>query len=241
MDTNDLQKLRDAWRNEAAFGMDKLTSGEIRQYLTRSSTDIRVLFRKGLLIDLLLKTLLLISLLALVLIFPVQAIAGYVITLSMVLILSIWWQWRILQKIPNPDKENKSVTAGLSEYIQFYYTHYVRSVYVGALSAPIFFIIGSTFYFLFKYQAIPAFQLEDVLVFSSGILLSFGVSLFVQLKFYQFRIGQLENTLLEAEEDSLDEKHFSDQRTQLKKSAILFRVLFIVGLVIFTLLVLFSK
>lgn len=238
MDNNELEKYRKAWQNEAAFNAGSLTSGKIKQYLNRSLRDTRAYFFKGLVTDISVKSLLLVSLLLMGLIFPFQELPRYVLLFyTLLLIIGVSWQVWVIRRIPKPNGITAPVTAMLSGYLEFYYRFYSRSVFVGALSAPILFMIGSTWYFLIKYQNIPTFQLEDTLVFGTGIILSFGLSLLVQFKFNQFRIRQLEDTLQDAEENTLNEKHFTNQRAELTKSVILFGLLVVVGLAIFALIV----
>ena len=54
----DLEKYRSAWKNEQSFDSQKLSNNDIRKFLQANSKNINKMFKTGLSIDIVLKSLL---------------------------------------------------------------------------------------------------------------------------------------------------------------------------------------
>jgi len=143
------------------------------------------------------------------------------------------WQIYVRSKIPYFRTEGQSVEEKLVDYIGFYYKYYMSSIYVGAFSATLLFLIGSMIYLLGKYQEIPQFHTDDYIVMSTGVLLSYGLSFIVQLKYSNFRIKQLEKSLYEIEENSINESSIKEHFINRKIISLIFGIALIVGLILF--------
>lgn len=81
--------------------------------------------------------------------------------------------------------------------MRYYHRNFHRSILVSALSSAIVYLSGSFYYYRWKYQGLPDFALDDVVVLAVGALLAFGVSAFAQITQGDHQIGQLQNALTE--------------------------------------------
>lgn len=229
MEPVDIEKYRSAWKNERSFDEKKLSSNEIAAFLKASSKSIVAFFRKGLLFDIILKTALLVSLFILIFLMSNQIL--FLLFLSIIGALSLMWQIVVLRKLSYSETKLPSVIDKLRDYIDFYYRYYVSSIYVGALSASLFFLIGSIYYFYFKYKDIPTFETDDFIVMSIGILLSYGLSAIVGLKYNTFIIKQLEKCVKEIEENTINKARIKMQYTTRKKIILILGIAIITGLI----------
>jgi hypothetical protein len=239
MKSIDLEKYKSAWKSEKSFGEEKLTEKEIAAFLKSSSKSIHSFFRNNLITDGMVKTLLIISFPVLSLFVPNQVFLSPLNLLLWILAAGgMAWQYYILRKIPRRQQNLLSVIQQLEEYIHYYYKYYTSSIYVGALSATLFFLMGSVIYLRFKYQELPSFQTDDFLVLSLGILLSYGISATVQFFNSNFRIRQLEKCLLEIEENTIQPSRIIKNLFNRKRLTLVFGVAMIVGLLLLLFLIL---
>lgn len=239
MKTFDLENFKDAWRNEASFGGENLTDQKITAYLTASTNDLYSFFRKGLLFDIIFKLGLFTVIPVLTYIYPGHGILNVIDILSIFIILtSIGWQIFVLKELPDRHESEFKVADTLQRYLHYFYKYYLLSVYVMALSAVLFFVIGSNHYFLIKYNQLPAFDAEDIMVLSAGILLSFGLSIISHHTFSKFRIGQAEQTLEDIRENDIDDLSISNDITRRKQWTRFFSLAIIVGIIILIILLL---
>ncbi|WP_296703909.1 hypothetical protein [Algoriphagus sp.] len=147
------------------------------------------------------------------------------------------WQIHILRKTPSSGANNLSIIEKIQGYLAFYYKHYISTIYVGALSSSLFFIIGSIFYLQLKYQKIPSFQIDDFIVMNMGVLFSFGISAFAQLKHNNYRIQQLEQHLKELEDNSITELSIISYQNKRIKIGVFFGLSLVIGLILRFLLI----
>lgn len=93
-------------------------------------------------------------------------------------------------------------------------------------------MIGSAYYLRLKYREIPDFQIDDIAVLSIGVLLSYGLSAVVQLRHGHFRIKQLEECLVDAEENAVNTERIRNYRVVRRRNAVLFGIALIVGVIL---------
>jgi hypothetical protein len=233
----DLEKYKASWKEEKVFREKRLSEIDIRQFMRAASKDVIAHFRKGLLMDLVIKGALFVSLL--ILIFLLRDQTGWVLAsffLAFLLISGMGGQWLVLQKRPKTRPGEISLLELLRSYLDFYHKHYVPSIFLGASSGSFLFLIGSLFYLNGKYGEIPGFQADDFVVFTMGTVLSFVLGAVVQLKFNNFYISQLEGVLKEIEEDTITPQSLESYRAKSVRRIILISILLIVGLLVFGLL-----
>ena len=144
----DLDKYKAAWKSEQGFEKSTLTEADIQGFLKKKSKEINNLFKKSLIIDVVLKSFIGSSFIILVLLF--HSSINVVIISSILLagiILAISFQVSIFKKIPHTDYAKDNLRAVLAGKINFYSKKYFNSLYVGALSSSLFIISGMLYYY----------------------------------------------------------------------------------------------
>jgi hypothetical protein len=86
--------------------------------------------------------------------------------------------------------------------------------------------------------AIRPLEFVDLLVLGSMVVISFLLSAFVQIKNFNFHIAQLKDTLAEIEQDTLTESRLNYYRKSKYGNLIIYRIILLVGLLLFLLLLL---
>jgi len=224
MKSIDLDKIKAAWKNEKAFESFKLSEADIQGFLGKRSKDISQLFRTGLFMDLVLKSLVGISLIGILVIFRENLNLILVVSAILLGLLgAIRYQWRMMGKIPEGNIPDPVIRTSLENKILFYHRHYKKALYVGALSNSLLILSGMLYYFYFKYGEIRPFQWDDYLVFGATMVLGFVIGAFVQIKQLNFQIKQLESCLKEIDEETISTITLRDQRN--KKRRMIFIVL----------------
>lgn len=231
----DLEKYRSAWKNEQSFDSQKLSDNDIKKFLQANSKNINKLFKTGLSIDIVLKSLLAISFAGLIVLFAHQQTVVLVNAALIALSVGgIIYQIRTYQKVPKNKQPLQNIRTSLKSKIDFYNNLYIKSLFVGALSNSMVFLSGIMYYFYFKYSAIRPFQLDDYLVFGTAIILSFALGAFIQIKQHNFQIGQLESCLKDIDEDNLDEYNIKKLKNQRIKNMIIAAIFLVLGLLLLT-------
>ena len=121
---------------------------------------------------------------------------------------------RFFRFIPEEGIGEAPLKDTLKEYIRLYRTVLVKSIYVNALSAPLFFTCGSQYYIYFKYGRVPAMQSDDYLVLITGIIFSYGISVMAQLAYGNFSVKQLEPGLEDLDEAELVQSSIRIQKNK---------------------------
>jgi len=210
-----------------------MLEADIEGFLTGKSKDISQLFRKGLIFDMVLKSVIGASFLGIILLFKNNL---SVILLSSGILLGLLWamhyQWLMIRRIPEPGASGQTVRSTLENKIRFYHQRYIKSLYVGALSNSLLVISGMIYYFYFKYGEIRPFQWDDYLVFSVAIILSFVIGAVAQVKQSNFQVGQLESCMQEIDEDALSTITLRNQRNKKKRMTLMFMLTLLCGLLV---------
>jgi len=89
----------------------------------------------------------------------------------------------------------------------------------------------------FKYRQIPSFELDDFIVLTIGIILSYGVSAFAQIKQNNYQIKQLEICLVEIEENTIDASSIKKYQANRIKNIVTIGIALIIGVIIFLYLI----
>lgn len=229
----DLDKYQSAWKNEKSFHAENLSETDIRIFMKSASKMMRQ-FKWTLLFDIVLKSVLFLSFVILLFLFNNQPIA--LLNVSFFIFITafgIVWQTKVYKRLLKISISNKQLKKILRSYINFYNGEYVKSLFVSALSSTLFFLSGSLFYLYFKYKQIPTFEFDDFIVLSIGIVLSYGVSAFAQIKQTNFQIKQLESCLIEIEENKLTASSIKTYRTKRLKNIVVVGIALILGVILF--------
>ena len=237
MEDLDLNKYQLAWKKEKSFQAEKLSEVEIRNFM-KSASKIVGQYRRSLLFDIGFKGILLISFLVLIFLLKSQSIA--ILTNSFFVFIAsigIIWQTKVYKRVDKISVTKEHLKDLLRAYIDFYNGEYVKSIFVSALSSTLFFLSGSLFYLYFKYRQIPSFELDDFIVLTIGIILSYGVSAFAQIKQNDYQIKQLESCLVEIEENTISASSIKKYKTNRIKNIVTIGIALITGVIIFLYLI----
>lgn len=238
MENLDLNKYQLAWKKEKLFQVEKLSEIEIHNFM-KSASKISGQYRRSLLFDIVFKSLLLVSFIALLFLLKNQSIAT--LTNSFFIFIAafgIIWQSKVYKRVDKISVTKEQLKDLLKAYIDFYTKQYIKSIFVSALSSTLFFLSGSMFYLHFKYEQIPTFELDDFIVLTIGIILSYGVSAFAQIKQNDYQINQLESCLVEIEENTINASSIKKYKTNRIKNIITIGIALIIGVIIFLYLIL---
>jgi hypothetical protein len=237
MEDLDLNKYQLAWKKEKSFQAEKLSEVEIRNFM-KSASKIVGQYRRSLIFDIVFKGILLISFLLLIFLLKNQSIAILAITFFVfIAAFGIIWQTKVYKRVDKISVTKEHLKDLLKAYIDFYTEQYIKSIFVSALSSTLFFLSGSLFYLNFKYEQIPTFELDDFIVLTIGIILSYGVSAFAQIKQNNYQIKQLEICLVEIEENTIDASSIKKYKTDRIKNIVTIGIALITGVIIFLYLI----
>jgi len=228
----DLDSIKAAWKIERSFEDHKLSEADIQGFLSRKSKDISQLFRKGLIFDIVLKSIIGLSLIGIL--FLLRA-SQTIILISSVLMLILWairYQWLMIARVPKATASDPVIKTSLENKIRFYHQHFRKSLFVGALSNSLFILSGMLYYFYFKYGEIRQFTWDDFLVFGVTIILGFALGAYVQIAQHNFQIKQLESCLKEIDEESMSAISIREQRNKKRRLILIFLIAMVCGLLL---------
>ena len=229
---DDLNKYKLAWKTEKSFQDEKLSENEIQNFMT-SASKIMGQYRWSLVFDVVLKSVLLISFFLLIFLLKNQFTAIFANTLFILITaFGIIWQIKVYKKVDTISDSKVHLKDLLKSYIDFYTGEYIKSIHVSAMSSTLFFLSGSLFYLHFKYEQIPTFEWDDFIVLSLGIILSYGISAFAQIKQNDHQIKQLESCLVEIEENTIKTSAIKKYKKNRRRRSIKTGIALIVGLII---------
>jgi len=237
MENLDLNKYQLAWKNEKSFQAEKLSEIEIHNFM-KSASKIVGQYKRALLFDIVFKNILLVSFLVLIVLLKNQSIA--ILTISFFIFIAafgIIWQIKVYKKVDKISIAKENLKDLLKASVHFYNGQYIKSIFVSALSSTLFFLGGSLFYLHLKYDQIPTFELDDFIVLTTGIILSYGLSAFSQVKQHNYQIRQLENCLVEIEENTINEVSIKKYKTNRIKNMVTIGIALIIGVILFLFLV----
>jgi hypothetical protein len=198
-----------------------------------ASRSISGLFRKSLVIDIVIKSLLAISFGGLLVLFLRQgAIVPATVVLILLSIILIVLQLSTYRRVPGAEDANQNARSLLNSYVGFYYRSFVSSLIIGAFSGPLVLISGSLYSFYFKYGTIRPLQTDDLVVFGSFILIGFLLNAIVQFKNFSFHISQLKESLSAIEQDTLTGSRLNHYRKIKKRNLVIFSIILVAGLLL---------
>ncbi len=234
-----LDNIKTAWQQHNHQTINpSLTERDIMLYIEQQSSDISTLFRKGLITDVIIKSVLLISFMGLIKIYqnqvPVMGISIALLVFSLLLLAIQYVFYRQVAGIEDPLQDTRTL---LKNKIDYFYKKYTRAIVIAALTNPLLVLSGFLYYFYLKYGSVRPLDTIDIMVFGSAIALSFVISVAAQFYQYRFHVKQLEESLEELEQDTIDEQMIQTWK-QKRVRLVLFAVLALVlGLMIFAYIV----
>lgn len=237
MESIDLDAIKAAWKNERSFENYDLSEADIQNFLNGKSKDISQLFRKGLIFDIVMKSVIGLSFIG---IFFLLRAAESIILVSAVLMLILWairYQWLMISRIPEATDSDPIIRTTLKNKIKFYHKYFRKSLYVGALSNSLFILSGMLYYFYFKYGEIRSFTWDNFLVFGLTIIIGFALGAYIQIAQHNFQVKQLESCLQEIDEDALTTITIREQRNKRRRLILIFVLAITCGLLLLAFLI----
>jgi hypothetical protein len=236
MEEINLEKYKSAWKKEQSFFEEKLSRDRILKFMQLTSKNISGLFKKSLIIDIIIKILVSFSFGVLLILYSSQnRILLITALLFLPTILCIIIQIKIYKKIPDVKNGDQNIKMLLYSYIDFYNRKFVLSLLIASFSGTLFFISGSFYYFYYKYGTIRSFQYDDYLVFGIIIVFSFLLSAFIQFRNFSFHIRQLEDSLADIEQDSINESKLKHYKKLNRRNSIIYSIILFAGLLLLVL------
>jgi len=232
MKSIDLDAIKAAWKNERSFENHDLSEEDIQNFLNGKSKDISRLFRKGLIFDIVLKSIIGISLIGVLFLFRANHSVILISSIIMLILWAIRYQWLMIARIPEATDSNPVIRTSLNKKIRFYHQHFRKSLYVGALSNSLFILSGMLYYFYFKYGEIRSFTWDDYLVFGLTIIIGFALGAYIQIAQHNFQVKQLESCLQEIDDDAMTSITLREQRNKKRRMILIFLLAIICGLLL---------
>ena len=233
MKSIDLDTMKAAWKKERSFEDLRLSEADIQSFLSRKSKDISGLFRKGLIFDIVLKSIIGVSLMGILILFRTNL---HIILMASTILLGIIWailyQWRMIGRIPETGASDPVIRTSLENKINFYHQRYIKSLYVAALSNSLFILSGMLYYFYFKYGEVRPFTWDDYLVSGAAIIIGFVIGAVTQIKQHNFQVKQLESCLREIDEDTITSLTIREQQKKKRRLILIILLALICGLLL---------
>jgi hypothetical protein len=238
MNPPDLDAMKSAWKNEKSFDDRRLSEADIERFLHKGSKDTSQLFRKGLYFDILFKSVIGASLIGLMILYRENLVLILILGAIILLLLSaIRYQWLTIGRIPESRGSGPVIRETLENKISFYRTHYIKSLFVGALSNALLIVSGMLYYLYFKYGELRPFTWEDYLVLGSVILIGYFFGAYVQIAQHNFHVRQLESCLQEIDENIINTYTLRKQKNRKRLLILIFVLAIVCGLLLLAYLV----
>lgn len=233
MNDIDLERYKAAWKGETHFGQQALSADEINRILDRESKTITRQFRTALLMDMVLKGIAAVSLVGLLFLFQDSSTVSLMnaVVLGFTLFL-FFFQWKTLQDVPRPALATESLRFCLGEMTRFYRERFLHALYVAAVSGSLVFYIGVLYYSWFKYGGIRPMDIDDYVVFITGLLLAFAINAIAQRWQAAFHMKELEYCLQEIDAESLSRQQVREQRFRRIKVSLMWAVWAVLGVLV---------
>jgi hypothetical protein len=232
MKSIDLDSIKAAWKNESSFEDQRLSELDIENFLNSKSKDISQLFRKGLIFDIVLKSVIGVSLIGIFFLLKASHSLVPVSYILILILLGIRYQWLMIARIPNASASTPVIRISLENKIKFYRRHFIKSLYVGALSNSLFILSGMLYYFYFKYGEIRPFAWDDYLVLGVTLIIGFALGAYVQITQHNFQVKQLESCLQEIDEEAMTTLTLRDQRNKKRRLIFILLLALVCGLLL---------
>lgn len=233
MEQINLEEYKSAWKTEKSFSKEKLSVNQITKFMQKTSISISGLFRKSIFIDITIKILLIFSFGVLLVLYANQNLILLINSMFILLtIFGIVVQIKTYKKIPDVKNADQNIKTLLYSHIDFYTKIFAPSLIISSFSSSLFFISGAFYYFYYKYGTIRSFQYDDYLVFGTIIVISFLLSAFIQSRNFNFHIRQLENSLTEIEQETINESKLAHYKKLNNRNLIVYSIILFIGLLL---------
>lgn len=233
----DLEHYRKAWRSEKTFEEARIASEQMKSYIQGSSGHLFAQVVRSLYFDLTLKGLMMAGFVYLLLAPASGWIPAFIpASLAMLCFAALLWQLIAIRKSPGHKAFSGSTSRMLNEVETYFRDFYSISTVMTALSASLFFALGSIFYFQSKYSSYPAFAWDDWVVFGGGFILAFAFSFLIHWNFARAKFKNIRELGRELQKENPSNWVISQQIQERKRWFWLAIALASIGLVLFLLL-----
>ena len=233
MNEIDLEHYRTSWRAESTFGGPELDPEQIEAVLRRESKSTSRQFRTALWLDIGLKGLAAAALLGLLVLYRgyggVSLLHAAVFAVTLFL---LFLQWKTLRNVPPEGLAAASLRDCMQAFIHFYREEFLRALYVGAVSGSLVFYVGVFYYSWFRYGGLRPLEVDDYVVFVTGLLLAFGINAAAQRWQAGFQVRELEACLAEIDADTLTGKSARQRHFRRRKIVLMWLVSAVLGLLL---------
>jgi|GEM_PF-2382791 len=193
----ELEDMKKIWaRMEKDQVRTEYSQEEISAFRKARSKDFTSWIRTSLGFDLVMKSLVAVSLIIMAVLFRMQpaVFAVCLITLIMVLIM-IPYVWSVRASAGHFDRADGTIQETLTQKITFLKKMYYKVQFVQSLTNPMIVITGLLFYYYISYRFVPPFHYTDWIVTMLLLLLSFVLTLPATLSIYGFQLRNLQGSL----------------------------------------------
>lgn len=204
---DNIKKYKDAWKNQSQslVESEQLREEHIMDFIARESTGIVAKYRKSLLVDVYIKAGLLLSFVLLAFLLKATgALIGITLFLCLASGAMLVKQIKFYRDVGLAENQSSPIKDSLESKITYLKKRWTKAIYLAATSSPLFFLSGSLYYFYFKYGTVRPFDMDDYMVFFSGVTISFLLAVFAQLNEHYFQIRQLESCLNDLDEEAMN-------------------------------------
>jgi len=226
-----LDQFKEKWKDETAFSEHSMSQEDFEIYLRGRSKSLDTLFRKNLILDIVLKSMLSASFIILAVLQAGKQSTLPLILLAVCLAGIVYQQYR-LRESRVLFKANDDLRHTLEKKIEWFRQKFVPSLIIGAFSNSLLFISGSMFYIYFKYGTNRIVTLDDFIVAFVFILLAFGLGFFSQLKLFNDHIINLEKLLADLNDNNAKVFDLSKERKQKLVRSLLYSLLLLIGILV---------
>lgn len=229
----DINKYKAAWKSEQGFEKNTLSEQDIQGFLKKKSKEINNLYKKSLVVDIVFKSIIGGSFIVLFFLYYPSLNVVFISSILLAgIIMAISYQIGIYKKIPYADYATNNLREVLESKINFYTKKYFNSLYVAALSNPLFIVSGMLYYYYYKYGEIKPFDLVDYLVLGMFTLAGFMLAAFIQVKHHNFQIRQLELCLTEIDENTFNHLTIKTRKNKRRQLFLVFLLALICGVLL---------
>jgi len=220
----------------------QLNKVKMETLLNNTSHDLLSGIRKLLKADALFKALLILGFLTISLL---NLSNLFVMATTLICLGIITWsissERKLIEKIEDLKQTNTDINNSLKSQLKFYKVNIYRYPFMLALSAAMFYIIGSLFYHQIKYETIsPVKDITDGVVLLSFLLLGIVISFIANFPIFKARISLIQHLLKDIEEPELIESHLKENEQKKQRLLLITAILIVIGIIVFvTLFILF--
>lgn len=231
-------RLKSSWNSEQKFQNRKLSQTEIQEYIESKSSEYSQIVTRTLLFDVVLKTILFLSLLGIILITPFDSSIRIVAEMSSIFIILLLIQLiKLKNQIPNENHTDLNLFAKLEQWIYFFDQLQSKFLIIVSLSSPLLFVAGNLWYYDFKYEGIPNLDIDDIFVLGGFLLISYGFSFFSYFNQLNRMELDIKQTYEEAKSDEIDTAFLHATQSKKRWRQLLLGLLVLLGLLSLLLLI----